>query len=52
MLYGLFPVIILFIGLLVWAWGPPPAQKVGEIMFACGLLAVCLAFAQHLVKLL
>ena len=56
MLYGLLPVFVLIAGLLLWAWGPgeptSPSKKVGEWMFVCGLLAVCIAFAGHLVKLL
>lgn len=51
-----FPVVVLVVGILLWAVSirsanPGIAPEAGRLMFACGLLALCFALAGHTVSL-
>jgi len=53
MLIAPFPLVVLIIGLLMWALAKTNAlvQRVGEIMFFCGLLALCFAASKNTIHL-
>jgi len=47
MLITIIPVVILVLGLLMWALATAPIVKdAGRIMFACGMLVLTLALAR------
>lgn len=48
MLIAIIPLIVLIVGLLMYALAAnPKIQEIGRIMFFCGLLALCLAFSRQ-----
>lgn len=53
MFTALLPALIALAGLVVYVLaGNPKAQELGRLMFACGLLVVCLVLAGRMVRLL
>lgn len=47
-----FPLIVCVIGVLMYALcANPKLAEIGRLAFACGLLALCFAFAKHVVSL-
>ena len=51
MLIAILPVIVLVLGLLLWALSSNPVPKeAGRIMFFCGLLVVCFVAAKYSVR--
>ena len=53
MLIAALPVIVLLLGLLAYALSAnPKVAELGRLAFVAGLLAVCIAAAERMVRLL
>jgi Na+/phosphate symporter len=52
MLIAIFPLLILVLGILLWALATNPVLKeAGRIMFFCGLLVVCFIAAKQAIRI-